>query len=122
MKAKTICFDLDGVLCDQTEGDYENASPNRPAIDAVNRLYDQGFRIIVHTARFMGRVHENPVEAYKIGFEFTKRQLAEWGVRYHDLFMGKPKYDLVIDDRSLFYNEDWWRMEFKEMEPSLFRG
>ncbi len=102
-----ICFDLDGVLCSQVEQDYACALPNDAAIAALNALYDRGHTIVIHTARFMGRCDNNPIEVYKSGYSFTVNQLEKWGVKFHELHMGKPRYDLVIDDRSLFYDEAW---------------
>ena len=32
--------------------------------------------------------------------DLTKNQLNEWGVKYHDVRVGKPQYDLWIDDKS----------------------
>ena len=107
----TVCFDIDGVLCDQVEGEYSEAKPHQDMIDMLNRLYDRGYRIILHTSRFMGRAKSNPAEAERIGRDFTEKQLAGWGVRYHELWMGKPRYTFVIDDRSVFYNEDPTRIE-----------
>jgi len=106
-----ICFDIDGVLCDQMDGNYEDAQPHMGMISLLNRLYDRGYRIILFTSRFMGRVHGNREEAERIGRTFTERQLAAWGVRYHELWMGKPRYDYVIDDRSVFYDSDPSRIE-----------
>lgn len=34
-------------------------------------------------------------------FDFTKRQLEEWGVCYHGLFLGKPAADQYIDDKGV---------------------
>ena len=34
-------------------------------------------------------------------FNFTKEQLEEWGVKHHDLFLGKPAGDLYIDDKGM---------------------
>jgi phosphoglycolate phosphatase-like HAD superfamily hydrolase len=107
----TVCFDIDGVLCDQVEGNYADAKPRQAMIDMLNRLYDRGYRIILHTSRFMGRAKSDPAEADRIGREFTVQQLAGWGVRYHELWMGKPRYTYVIDDRSVFYQEDPARIE-----------
>lgn len=104
---KTICFDLDGVLCTQVEGNYEEAVPNPHAINLANQLYDKGHRIVIYTARFMGRTGEDTIETYKQGYAFTEAQLKGWGVKFHALFMGKPRYDVVIDDRALFFEEDW---------------
>jgi len=107
----TVCFDIDGVLCVQVEGNYEDAQPRPEMIDLVNRLYSRGNRIILHTSRFMGRAKNDRAEAERIGREFTERQLAGWGVRYHELWMGKPRYDYVVDDRSVFYNGDAAQVE-----------
>jgi hypothetical protein len=106
-----ICFDIDGVLCGQVEGNYQDAQPDRMMIDLLNRLYDRGHKIVLHTSRFMGRAGGDQAEAERIGREFTERQLAGWGVRYHELWMGKPRYDYVIDDRSVFYDPDCARIE-----------
>jgi CMP-N,N'-diacetyllegionaminic acid synthase len=106
-----ICFDIDGVLCSQVERDYREAQPNQQMIALVNRLYDRGNQILLYTSRFMGRAKGDTQEAERIGRDFTERQLADWGVRYHELSMGKPRYDFVIDDRSVFYDPDCSRIE-----------
>lgn len=107
-KSKTFCFDLDGVLCTQTTGDYHNAEPIRDAITVVNRLYDAGHKIVIHTSRFMGRTNENLVDAYREGYDFTFKQLSGWGVKFHSLYLGKPRYDIVIDDKAVFYSTEWY--------------
>ncbi len=104
---KRIVFDLDGCLCRQTAGDYEHAQPLPSAIAVVNRLYDQGHDITIHTARYMGRTRNNVALAYQAGFALTQQQLSAWGVRYHLLVMGKPAADIVVDDRALFFRPDW---------------
>ena len=106
MAQVTICFDLDGVLCSQTDGDYERAIPNWDAIAVANQLFTLGARIIVHTSRFMGRTND-PHEAHRVGFDVTSMQLRSWGVQYHELILGKPRYDIVVDDRALFFTGDW---------------
>jgi hypothetical protein len=106
-----VCFDIDGVLCNQVGSEYSEAQPNRAMIELLNRLFDRGDYIVLHTSRFMGRTKQNAKEAERIGRQFTERQLAGWGVRYHELWMGKPRYDFVIDDRSVFYDSDCSRIE-----------
>jgi len=106
----TVCFDLDGVLCSQTAGDYENAVPNREAIAVVQELHRRGVRIIVHTSRFMGRAGNDPVEAHRQGYELTAQQLTGWEIPFDELILGKPRYDVVVDDRSIFFEPDWTRI------------
>jgi|SRR3989338_7668334 len=117
-KGRRICFDIDGVLRTQTDGDYENAQPIKEAIDFINKLYNEGFWITLYTSSFMGRAKNDQKAAYEAGFAFNKKQLAGWGVKYHELFMGKPPTDLLIDDRALFYNQDWAVIE-KEIRSKL---
>jgi hypothetical protein len=106
-----LVFDLDGTLCTQANPEYHNAEPIPEAIEVVNRLYDDGYTILIYTARFMGRNAWDIHMAYHDGYELTRQQLDGWGVRYHRLLMGKPPGDLVIDDRALFFTPDWPAIE-----------
>jgi histidinol phosphatase-like enzyme len=97
----TYVFDIDGTICTKTDGDYSQAEPILDRIQKVNELYDQGHRIVFLTARGMGRSRNSPSMANKMFFNFTKEQLEEWGVKHHDLFLGKPAGDLYIDDKGM---------------------
>ena len=33
--------------------------------------------------------------------DITEKQLKSWGAKYHELKMGKPAYDLFIDDKNI---------------------
>ena len=48
---KSYCFDLDGTLCTNTEGEYAQALPLPERILKVNELYDKGNKILIYTAR-----------------------------------------------------------------------
>ena len=52
----------------------------------------------------MGKANENIQDAHDLGFDFTNKQLKNWGLKFHKLIMGKPTYDIVIDDKSINYN------------------
>ena len=61
-----------------------------------------GYVIKIFTSRFMGRsrrIHQR--QRKKSGYNLTMRQLKKWNVKYHKLIVGKPSYDLVIDDKKL---------------------
>lgn len=90
--------DIDGVLCNDTLGDYENSIADKRVIDKVNNLYDEGHTIKIFTARGSGTGLD-----WK---EFTIKQLDGWGVKYHELILGKPHMDVLIDDKAINI-KDW---------------
>jgi hypothetical protein len=64
----------------------------------INDLYDKGHEITYYTAR--GSV--TGIDWY----DTTKKQLDEWGCKYHELSVGeKPHYDLLVDDKSMRIEE-----------------
>ena len=102
-----ICFDLDGVLCNNTFGDYEKAKPNSKAINKINSLFDEGNYIIIFTARYMDLFKGNINKVNSHGYKKTETQLASWGVKYNELILGKPEFDIVIDDKNFNYSDNW---------------
>ena len=104
---KTICFDLDNVICRTTNNDYKNSKPKKEVIKKINSLYENGHFIKIFTSRFMGRSKERISLAKKRGLKFTKKQLGVWGLKYNQLIFGKPSYDIYIDDKSIFFNKNW---------------
>lgn len=90
----TFCFDLDGTLCTNTDGDYENAKPLVDRIRKLNYLYDSGHTIRIDTAR--GKTTGIDWT------EITKKQLKSWGIKYHELRVGiKMSADYFIDDKGM---------------------
>ena len=91
-KRKTYIIDIDNTICTQ-EVVYENAKPFEDRIIEYNKLYDEGHDITYWTAR-----------GTTTGIDWTElttKQLKSWGVRYHKLKLGKPHYDIFIDDKSI---------------------
>ena len=97
----TYVFDIDGTICNNTEGDYERAEPIQARIEKINALYESGNEIIFLTARGMGRSGNSVGYAYAAFYDLTIDQLKSWGVKYHKLFLGKPSGDLYIDDKGI---------------------
>jgi len=93
--------DIDGTICSNTDGHYENATPYTDAIDKVNKLYKDGNTVVYFTARGMGRSNGSKAVAEELFRELTERQLNEWGCKYHELIMGKPSGDVYIDDKGV---------------------
>lgn len=96
---KKYCFDIDGTIC-TTDCHYDDARPYKNVIKKINSLYDEGNHIIFFTSR-----------GYKSGKDwkkYTANQLLEWKVKYHELIMGKPQFDLMVDDRVI-NNKAWYK-------------
>ena len=94
-----IYIDIDETICITPESrDYSLATPISENIEKANRLYDEGNTIVYWTAR-----------GSTSGLDWTQvtqDQLKSWGVKYHDLRLGKPMYDLFICDKAM-NTEDW---------------
>ena len=89
---KRYFIDLDNTLCNTTNGDYPNSAPIKERIDYVNELKLLGNYIVIWTARG---------SKSNIDYtELTARQLKEWGIQYDELLLGKPDYDVYLDDKS----------------------
>ena len=107
------CIDIDGTICTPTIGrDYHKAEPWMDRIEVINKLYDEGNHIIYFTAsamcRFSGHSHTIAArKAKEVLFDLTKQQLDDWGVKYHELIMGKPHADHFIDDKG-WNSEDFF--------------
>lgn len=97
----TYVFDIDGTICNNTFGNYEQAEPFVERIKAINKLYDEGNKIVFFTARGMKTFNGDIAEVYKKYFEFTEIQLNKWKAKYHQLRLGKPEGDFYIDDKGV---------------------
>jgi histidinol phosphatase-like enzyme len=99
--ARTYVFDIDGTICNSTDGDYDKAQPLQERIDKVNQLHAEGHIIIFQTARGMGRSNNSYGYAHTAFYEMTRQQLLKWGVNFDSLFLGKPAGDFYIDDKGI---------------------
>lgn len=87
-----LIVDIDGTICQNTHGDYEGATPFLDRIEHLNGLMDSGHEVHYWTAR--GSV------SGKDWTDLTRLQLQQWGVKYSSLRLGKPAYDIWVDDKA----------------------
>jgi hypothetical protein len=96
-----IYVDIDDTICYykpendniSNKKDYSLAIPYKDRIEKINKLYDEGHKIVYWTAR--GTVTQH------FWFQITLEQLIKWKCKFHELKMGKPAYDLFIDDKNI---------------------
>lgn len=107
MKIKTFCFDIDNTLFVTKQNFYSQSKPIKKNIKVVNQLFKKGHKIILFTARGMTTYTGNVKLINKNLGSLTIRQLKKFNVKYHELIFGKPSFDYIIDDRSVFYKKNW---------------
>lgn len=107
MKIKTFCFDIDNTLFVTKQNFYSQSKPIKKNIKVVNQLFKKGHKIILFTARGMTTYARNVKLINKNLGSLTIRQLKKFNVKYHELIFGKPSFDYIIDDRSVFYKKNW---------------
>ena len=92
-----LYVDIDETICTTPpDRDYAKSSPIKARIKKINKLYDEGNIIVYWTAR-----------GTTTGVDWrdvTENQFKEWGVKYHDLQLKKPMYDLFICDKAMNSN------------------
>lgn len=108
MKQKKIVFDLDNTLCSRPDDvehlgidKYNYCFPISNMVEFCNKLYNGGHYVIIWTSRGMTSLDGNERLINEILKPITKYQLKEWGVKYHELRMGKPHYDVFICDKAV---------------------
>lgn len=101
--SKTLVVDFDGTLCQQTPGGeaYFTAKPEQDVIDLVNKRKDDGWSVVVYTARGMNLYNWNVGRIELEYREKSERWLRDHGVKYDRLVFGKPPGDLYVDDKGM---------------------
>ena len=101
MGKKVIMVDIDGTICKQ-DGDPRNpddgysfrtAEPFTKRIEYFNSLYEEGHYLQYWSARGCWEGNDTLQE--------TREQLDSWGVKYNDVAVFKPFYDIWIDDKAV---------------------
>ena len=115
MSTKTIVMDLDGTICTQeSSGTYHLATPKASIVALVNKLYDNGHRIVIFTARGMDTCNGDLEMIEANYFDMTEKWLLDNGVKYHKLQFGKPAAWKYIDDKACLPKD-----MFKDLECLL---
>jgi len=95
---RVVLVDIDETICFYADcRRYDLAEPNHDYIKKINKLYDEGWKVVYWTARGA----KSGVDYY----DYTMSQLKSWNCKFHELTTGtstypKPSFDLVIDDKA----------------------
>lgn len=101
---KIVLVDIDETIAFYPgKRTYDLAEANHENIAKINKLHDEGWKVIYWTAR--GGSDESRALG-RCYYDFTWKQLESWGCKFHDLSTGskgkyiKPAIDMVIDDKA----------------------
>lgn len=92
-----IYMDIDNTICNTDQSlpspeKYMKATPIYERIAKVNKLHDEGHTITYWTSR--GNNSKQNLQM------LTLEQLEGWGCKFDNLQMGKPSFDLFVDDKA----------------------
>ena len=116
-----LVIDLDDTISVTEHGDYVNSKPVKKTVD-MSRLYkEQGFYIVIHSARNM-RTYNGEVGLLNI---HTLPNIIEWlkknDIPFDEIIVGKPwcGYDgFYIDDKAIRPSE-FHSMSFEQIKELL---
>lgn len=100
-----IVFDMDGVIAEQAPlingcRDYANAEPYDIAVKNLIKVKKMGFKIVICTARGMGRARGDQNKAAALCYDETLKWLVEHNIPFDSLVLGKPSAYLYVDDKA----------------------
>jgi len=119
MTMPTLVMDLDDTICftnhdgKTTEEKYGilKAQPAVLMIEALQKAKDQGYRIVIHTARRM-LTHDGDINKIieDVG-PLTEEWLQHYGVPYDEIVWGKPYGVYYVDDKAMRPDEflEWMK-------------
>ena len=114
---KKLIVDLDGTVTLGNTSDYKNVLPNLELITSLKKYQQDGFTIVIATARNM-RTYEGNVGKINI---HTLPTIIEWlnkhDVPYDEIIIGKPwcgNEGFYIDDKSIRPSE-FTSMSYEEI-------
>lgn len=107
-----MVVDLDDTISTTTSRDFENAKPITSVIDKINYLYDNGWEIVILTAR--GQLScDGDVQKADLKY---RGQIEAWlerhKVKYHTLSFNKILAAYYVDDKNLL-PEDFVDLDIK---------
>lgn len=124
MKPLRLCIDVDDCVTEwNNDRDYVNFKPDIVMVTMINKLYDEGHHITLYTARGMKSVGPGRIASEIV--PSLLQNLANIGLRFHELLTHKPVYDWIIDDKAMRPDEFKNLMNkgefesFKSYKPNL---
>lgn len=98
---KTIVCDVDDTILFTTNRDYDNSVPNEPVCNKLREANEKGWKIILYTARGMGRSGGNIDLVANEVFGEIERFCWKFNIPFNEIQVGKPWARLYVDDKAI---------------------
>jgi capsule biosynthesis phosphatase len=99
--SRTAVFDVDDTILQTENRDYQNSVPIHEVIEGIRALHANGWTIILHTARGMGRSNGNIDSVADEVVAEIKSFCSRHAVPYDRIQIGKPWAALYVDDKAM---------------------
>ena len=99
--AKTMVVDVDDTILVTENRDYEHSKPVVPVVVKLREAREKGWRIVLYTARGMGRSNGNISEVADQVFREVATFCERHDVPYDEIILGKPWAAMYVDDKAL---------------------
>lgn len=108
---KNIVIDFDGTLMPYSFPEAKEPYPETK--EALNRLRDMGFKIIISSARtsdnlFYPSIKDSNIDTYYNTVDYIRNYLNKYNIPFDTIHEGKPIAKYYIDDRAIrIINGNW---------------
>lgn len=102
-----LAFDIDDTIVQggTFANHYYDATPIPEMVELVNMLHDEGHEIFLFTSRGFG--HD------QLEQEYWLKTVA--GIKFDHCYLGKPLYDLFVDDKAVSWNNGLTKESLAEL-------
>ena len=96
-----IVTDVDDTILFTENRDYDNSLPNVPVVEGLRKLKDKGWKVILMSARGMGRSNGDIASVSEEVKAEIKKFVEKYNVPCDDIILGKPWASYYIDDKAI---------------------
>ena len=96
-----IVTDVDDTILFTENRDYANSRPNVPVVEGLRKLEANGWKIVLMSARGMGRSDGNIELVRAEVLAEIERFVEKYDVPCHEIVLAKPFANYYIDDKAL---------------------
>jgi hypothetical protein len=103
-----VCVDFDGTLVPWGPLMNPESQPLPGAVEAVQKMKNAGWRILIYTSRLSPSWHSASGEKYEEQLQYVVDTLNRLGIPFDGITAEKVPAEAYIDDRAIEFTGDNW--------------